>query len=97
MDDGDVYEDASVSVVEGDVRAPFIILVKVAGFRLRRNSSIIEGGDKKVANEVVSKDGGATFDDGAGEEVRNVVMERLGADAETREWSGGWKREAKHG
>ena len=41
---------------------------------MRRDSRVIEGGDKKVANKVVSKDGGAAFDDGAGEKVADVVV-----------------------
>lgn len=74
-----------------------LILVKVARLGLSSDAGIIEGGDEEVANEIVSEDGSAAFEDRAGEEVVDVVFERLFADAERREWSGGSEREAKHG
>jgi hypothetical protein len=83
--DGD---EASVGVVEVEIWT-LIIIVKMARFRLRGDAGVAEGCDEEVANEIVAKDRGATFKNRPGEEVIDVVVEELIADAELGEWTGG--------
>jgi hypothetical protein len=94
--DGDVDEDASVGVVEVDIWT-LIIIIKMARLRLRGDAGVAEGCDEKVANEIVTKDRGAIFENRTGEEVIDVVVEELIADAELGEWNGGREREAEPG
>ena len=96
MNDGDVDEDASVGVMKIDVGA-LPIFVEITRLGLRSDAGVVEGGDKEVTDEIVAEGGGAALEDGTGEEVIDVILEGLFADAEGREPSGGWKRETKHG